>query len=242
MEGPRQPPSVHPDWQGSISSKWMDSGSGLVRGLGRGKPNALREGMDGPARQGLGGFAMDSYKRVQEECGVGKLKGCASVPSFPPSCPPWADRPEAMVWKPCRRKLGHLQHPEPDKLTKRPPFVRRRGDVVVTHEARSHPEYDLEASRFKDKVAKDLFSRRKREELRADRMERDMVHKLEAWEREHLAGRRAVNGVQSTPNLHSGLGDQGASLGVTLGSAQLGRAVPQRLSNAGLEFCRRQVA
>lgn len=127
----------HPEWQGSVSSKWMDRGSGYLRG----KPQLnsdITEGVNGVARKGLGGFANDAQGRVHEET-FRRTKQNASANV---AVAPWGDHPMEFKWKPSKRKLedhefnwrvgpgtshaGLLAHvSEPDLLSKQPPFVQK---------------------------------------------------------------------------------------------------------------------
>lgn len=90
---PLVPPSVHPEWQGSISSKWMDRMNGHERGL---KPvrTYCRNGHDGIARQGLGAFFTDPTGNLYNE-------GRRRVPFPEDGAETWPER--EVVWRPSRR-------------------------------------------------------------------------------------------------------------------------------------------
>jgi hypothetical protein len=140
MDGGLKPPFQHPEWQGSVPSKWMDRGTGYIRG----KPQLhadIKEGLNGVARKGLGAFSDDAGGRMYEE-GLQRTKQYGA----PHGVAPWGDHPMEFKWKPSKRKLedhefnwrvgpgtGHgglLAHvSEPDLLSKRPPFVEQGKEI-----------------------------------------------------------------------------------------------------------------
>lgn len=90
---PLVPPSIHPEWQGSISSKWMDRGNGHERGLKQVR-TYCRNGHDGIARQGLGAYFTDPRGNVYNE-------GRRHLPLPEDGFETWPDR--EVVWRPSRR-------------------------------------------------------------------------------------------------------------------------------------------
>lgn len=201
--GPVKPPFAHPEFQGSVPAKWMDRGSGYLRG--KPVPHAdVSDGYNGVARRGFGPFAMDASYRVYEE----GLRRTKQFPGADHRIAPWGDHPQEMRWKPSRRKLedheflwrvgpgtGHgglLAHiNEPESISKRPPFIDKTGTKAL-------PEvYDAEVDRCKQKVVQKVLSKRRRAALAEDRWERTQVLQLEAWERSHL-NRCALGGLSSS--------------------------------------------
>jgi len=175
-------PLQHPMWQGSVSSKWMDAGSGTLRGK-RAGDSVTRDGVDGIAARGFGGYFADAHGRVRES----RLQVKAFVHEGPLAHMAPPKHSSEFEWRTSRRVCERADIVEPVKLSALPPFVPRRGHDVMhwgatcvpgapDHEvercARSYSESRLRMAKLKAK-----------EEAKAAR---GMVHGLEDWEREHL--------------------------------------------------------
>merc|ERR1719198_2067277 len=184
ITGPIKPPFKHPEFQGSVPSHWLDRGSGFPRG----KPlhNAdIRDGYNGIARRGFGPFAVDAPFRMYEE----SLRRTKQFPHMDFHVAPWGDHPQEMKWKPSRRKLkdhefewrvgpktGHgglLAHvPEPELLSKRPPFNDKKGTNALPN------VHDPEVERIKQKVIQKSLSKKQKAAAAEDRWERTQVLEL----------------------------------------------------------------
>lgn len=192
ITGPIKPPFQHPEFQGSVPAKWMDRGSGYLRG----KPlphSDITDGFNGIARQGLGPFGNDSHFRVYEE----SLRRTKQFPSTDHHIAPWGDHPAEVKWKPSRRKLedhefewrvgpktlhsGLLSHiPEPDLLSKQPAFVPKGGTYALP------AVYDPEVERTKQAWAQKQLIKRQKKAAVEHHMDRSQVLDLENWERSHV--------------------------------------------------------
>jgi len=253
LGGPLLPPNAHPHWQGSISSHWMDAGSGFQRGF-KNKSHDAHEGTSGIARQGFGAYSTDVAGRLAHEGKTG-IKACSSAPGL---LVPWGDHPAEVKWRSCRRSLewspaksGTIAQPgglgaaglpahktEPTILSKRPPYVQRNGTYVTRHVARAlGPEYDAEAERFNRTAAYQAAGRYQRQALLEDQRERRMVLDLEAWERSHVYGPLGAHGIPgASPS------KKAAALAELAGTTPAKRAPLNRsASDARLEFCRQRV-
>lgn len=190
-EFPVVPPTVHPLWQGSISSKHMDRGSGLPRGLKQVESFA-RDGFDGVAAHGLGGYMHDTNGRLLEASMQGRRSSSLPVISL-----------EAQ-WRPCRRTCVGPSPVEPGRLSLRPPFVPRTGSNVTEPAAQAlGPAYDQEVDHFHA-----LWHQREQQRARAAlldeaRSAKQMVLGLEDWERHHLGVRHDGDRTGYGTILHS---------------------------------------
>jgi len=231
ISGPIKPPFQHPEWQGSVPAKWMDTGSGYQRG----KPlhnSDVREGYNGVARQGLGPFAIDAPFRLHEET----LRRTKQFPSMDHGIAPWCDHPRQFIWKPSRRKLedhefvwrvgpktrhgGLLAHADqPDTISKRPPFVDKSAFGAPR-------PYDLETERCQQKVWNKQQTKKRQAAMAEDRWERSQVLQLESWERSHLRAPPAANTTV--------LGSR------SLSDTNLSRKPKRSQSETGLHFVRHQ--
>lgn len=232
LGGTVPPPIVHPHWQGSVPSKWMDASTGRLRGTMR-IPTSLREGTDGIARQGLGRYAQDVGVRRAEECLEGRCKS-ASTGNLRTSLHTW-DHGKEHIWKPCRRVCEKPVINEPDLLSKRVPFVPRHGQFVRSKQAEGLPPlYDPEADNFRQRMVERAAGRRRTTAMMEDQSDQNMVRDLEAWERSHgagTAGSSAATRISKQPESRVDLS--------LLSHAAPKKSPPRRSSSdARLEFCR----
>lgn len=235
LGGAVQPPLVHPHWQGSVPSKWMDASTGRLRGTMR-IPTSLREGADGIARQGLGRYAQDVGTRRAEECLEGRCKS-ASTGNLRTSLHTW-DHGKEHIWKPCRRVCEKQVIIEPDLLSKRVPFVPRHGQFVRSKQAEGLPPlYDPEADNFRQSMVERAARLRRAKAMMEDQAEQNMVRDLEAWERSHGAGAAAGAAAAKVPKKEQ---TEGPRVDLTLLSRAAPKKSPPRRSSsdARLEFCR----
>jgi len=235
ITGPIKPPFSHPEWQGSVPAKWMDRGSGYLRG----KPlhsSDIRDGYNGIARKGLGHYGTDVHFRRYEE----SLRRTKQFPDMDHHIAPWGDHPQEMRWKPSRRKLedhefvfrvgpktchaGLLAHvSEPNLLTKRPAFIDKKGTNAL-------PVFDGEIDRQKQKAIQKQLVKRQKAAADEDRWERAQVLDLESWERSH---------VQRGPHLHGS--PPKASLSSYLADKTAMRKPRHSQSETGLQFMRQRL-
>jgi hypothetical protein len=116
--GPIEPPARHPEWQGSVSDKWLDrSGHRHMRKM---VDTACRDGVASVARLGIGGYAQDASGLPWTE-GRTVLNGVSG---------PAPTASEELSWRPSRRivvppHIVHREQLENTKLTYKPPFVGR---------------------------------------------------------------------------------------------------------------------
>jgi len=239
--GPVKPPFQHPEWQGSVPSKWMDRGTGYIRG----KPlhhADIRDGVNGIARSGFGPFSVDASTRIAEE----SLRRTKQFPNHiirDAMVAPWGEHPQELRWKPGRRKLvddefewrvhpatkhaGVLAHgPEPELLTKRPAFVMKLGVYALPS------VYDADEDRCKQAFARKQDRKRRAAMRDEERKEKNMVRSLENWERDHV--RRPMES-KSLPSLAS-IASPGKMS--TVNSYNSGPPNRSR-SDTHLDFCRR---
>lgn len=250
------PPTAHPDWQGSISSHWMDPATGQQRGF-KNKSHDAHEGINGIARQGLGAYQTDVAGRMAQE-GKRGLKSCSSAPQL---LIPWGDHPAEAKWRSSRRPLewhahnsGTSSQPgglgaagfpahkfEPTILSKRPPYVQRKGAYVTRHVARAlGPDYDAQAESFNRNRAYQASGRYLRQTLLEDQRERRMVLDLEAWEREKLYAPLVAPGSTS-PTLAPKKLAANAVIAEMAGTTPVrNRPLQRAASDARLEFCRQR--
>jgi hypothetical protein len=111
--GPALPPAKHPEWQGSVSDKWLDrSGHRHMRKM---VDTACRDGVASVARLGIGGFAQDTT-------GLPWTEGRTLLNAEHGSA--------ELEWRPSRRivvppHIVHREQLENTKLTDKPPYVGR---------------------------------------------------------------------------------------------------------------------
>merc|ERR1719305_956125 len=116
--GQAEPPVRHPEWQGSVSDKWLDrSGHRHMRKM---VDTACRDGVASVARLGIGGYAQDASGLPWTE-GRTVLNGVSG---------PAPTASEELAWRPSRRivvppHIVHREQLENTKLTYKPPFVGR---------------------------------------------------------------------------------------------------------------------
>jgi len=237
-------PTQHPLWQGSVSSKWMDAGSGAIRGK-RAGDSLTRDGMDGIAARGFGGYFTDVPGRVRES----RLQVKAFVREGPLAHMAPPVHSSEFEWRTSRRVCDRTPVVEPTKLSALPPFVPRRGKEVMhwgascvpgapDHEvercARSYSDSQLRAAKFKA-----------RQEARAAK---GMVQGLENWEREHLArrgprGSRAPSSA-SVDAASQGLRSRQSSMSMDAASsardATQAHPIWRSASQPQFEFCRQR--
>lgn len=188
---PPMPPTEHPLWQGSVSSKWMDPGSGKLRGKVSLNSDA-REGKDGIARCGFAGFYGDVAGKLREER--------SAVRASPNPRPPLHG--VEPTWRPSRVCVEPLPIQEPTKLSAQPPFVKRTV-VRLGREAKTFPlssswsaqhvgpHHDADVERYKRK-SEDQRAHFARTQAQQEAMDaRSMVAGLDDWERQHVRGRSA---------------------------------------------------
>lgn len=242
ITGPISGLEAHPEWQGSVPSKWFDRGSGYQRG----KPlqhSDILDGYNGVARRGFGAFAADASFRCYEE----SLRRTKQFPEQYRDVAPWGDHPQEFRWQPSRRKLedhefewrvgpktshaGLLAHvAEPDLLSKRPAFIDKKGTKAL-------PDFDPEVDRAKQKAMNKQLFKKFKAAAAEDQWERDQVLGLEAWERSHVP--------KSLP-VHRSPALAATSSLITLGKSAQGatgtRKMQQRASSmSGLQFTRQRL-
>jgi hypothetical protein len=130
-QGPTKPDDFHPDWQGSISSKWLDRNSNLPHSR-KIVPTCCRNGDDASfARQGPVGYFTDERGLMQIE-GKRQVQGPVSGvyqwhPSKKPMTEPGAD---------------HWEKPEGlKKVQSKPAQVRFRKEKLHVRQVASKEEY-----------------------------------------------------------------------------------------------------
>lgn len=246
-------PTEHPLWQGSVSSKWMDAGSGKLRGrLALGSD--AREGKDGLAKYGFAGFGGDVGGKLREEQAA--LRGSPQ----PRPAPHGSER----TWRPSRVCLEPRHIEEPTKLSAQPPFVTRTvvrlGRETKTFPLSSSwsaqhvgPHHDADLERYKRRC-EDSRTHCARSQAEQEALDaRSMVAGLDDWERQHVRGKSA-SAVLAAQRRH----DAAAMLSPALSTSRPGRPKFQgsqsfqqqtqqqplwrSASDTGREFCRpRQV-
>lgn len=196
-----RPPKVHPEFQGSVPSRFMDRNSGNVPKK-RMVETHNRSGFDGPCALGLGGYFTDVAGKVYQDKSIAKMANPGQTRN---ATRPWGDG--EVVWRPGRHTGYHICKQEPDKLAYRPPFVARKGDFVLYHASQSLQTAcdDVEVDRFRQQSAKLAAVKAKQKARQEDRQARAMVHGLENWEREHLGPARR------NPAMTAGLGASASS-------------------------------
>mmetsp|Transcript_70942 Transcript_70942/g.178904 ORF Transcript_70942/g.178904 Transcript_70942/m.178904 type:complete len:246 (-) Transcript_70942:76-813(-) len=233
-------PTQHPLWQGSVSSKWMDSASNQPRGRCM-VPCSVNQGVDGVAARGLSGYFTDVPGKLRED----RLQ----VRAFPHegplahSTPPL--RGAELNWKTSRRVCAPPTVTEPTRLTAQPPFVPRKGSLVCSWSAQSLPPvYDAEGERYQRAHAEQRERVQKARARQEDRVARSMVLGLEDWERSHLGrgpgslsrrdGTRAAAAAAATASAFAG----GKTLDRTSSKHQ--QPLWRSASDTRFEFCRQR--
>merc|ERR1719335_2049217 len=148
----------------------MDRNTGFARNV-RMVETTCRNGIDGVARQGVGG-------RFRDEICEGRSKAAN------PFVPGWGVR--EVQWRPSRKVdvmpvsglVRGQQEFQKIKLTDRPPFVQRRGNIVLNPHAEGFPPSFSGPSVETSKVAERNRKRKERtlylEDLRDRRSVRDL--------------------------------------------------------------------
>jgi len=235
ITGPIKPSFCHPEWQGSVSAHWMDRGSGYQRGFAM-PHHDVTDGYNGVARKGFGPFAIDAGFRVYEE----GLRRTKQFPEQDFHVAPWGDHPQEYKWRPSRRKLedhefkwrvgastmhgGLLAHvDEPSLLSKRPPFVDKKGVNALPN------LYEPEMERCRQNAFQKQLLAKRKAAAAEDRWERTQVLDLESWEKSHVRKHTA-----SSPSLQGSRGPSDPNASRTMRK-------PQRsASEGGLQFTRQQ--
>mmetsp|Transcript_47247 Transcript_47247/g.110498 ORF Transcript_47247/g.110498 Transcript_47247/m.110498 type:complete len:230 (-) Transcript_47247:88-777(-) len=165
----------HPEWEGSVSSKFG------ARGYKRVACHA-REGISGIAQKGLSGFMTDVEGKLKEDVVQGKM-----------AHPMSRMRSEEIHWRPGRRVIPHPDFLEPEKITSRPPFVPRKGSWVTLHAAKMPDDkFDSKVDNFAANYLRQMRHRRREKQKQEDRDARRMVKGLDVWEGE-LRTRRVLS-------------------------------------------------
>eukprot|EP00746_Dinoflagellata_sp_MGD_P161161 gnl/MRDRNA2_/MRDRNA2_88207_c0_seq1.p1 gnl/MRDRNA2_/MRDRNA2_88207_c0~~gnl/MRDRNA2_/MRDRNA2_88207_c0_seq1.p1 ORF type:complete len:236 (+),score=35.48 gnl/MRDRNA2_/MRDRNA2_88207_c0_seq1:111-818(+) len=173
-----RPPPSHPDWQGSLPSKWMDRNTGATRGL-RQVPTCCRNGIDGIARQGIGGFGTDWHGRIRDELSEGRSKAAN------PMLPGWGSR--EYQWKPSRKVDCMIpsavvrEQMQDVKWTEMPPYVRRRGNIVLDKCAEGFPP-TVHGANLESKVLQKRWQKKHHAARMEDLHARHSVRDLDRWE------------------------------------------------------------
>lgn len=248
--GPASPPREHPLWQGSVSSKWMDAGSGKLRGRQQIVSN-VREGTDGLAKFGFAGYYNDADGKIRQE-----MSCCLAQPN-PRPAPHGTEAP----WKPTRRCLEARPVKEPDKLTSQPPFVHKTV-VRLGREAKTFAlasswsaqhvgaHYDAELEGYHRKNMQQCMHHT-RSQAELETLEaRGLVAGLDAWEKEHVKGKSpgaalAARRREAAALLSPALGTSKSCTGMYGATSQ--KQQPHQMlwrstSDTGREFCRQRQA
>lgn len=150
--GPPLPPREHPEWQGSVSDKWMDRRNGH-HSCRRIVDTHCRDGVASVARLGIGGYAADTSGMHWPE---GRYLG--SSPEVNPPPPPAV---REMQWKPSRRlvvppHILHRESLESTKLTQKPPYVGRTSATLP----KMHPRMQMKRAQSFGELGLDRDIRR----------------------------------------------------------------------------------
>lgn len=181
-------PFTHPEWQGSVPSKWMDRSNGHQRGP-KFVSKHLRDGQDGIAAQGLGGYMADAAGRLHEESLRGRA--CTNSRHLPFGSP---EREQS--WRPGKRFPSPPIKVEPNRLSRQPSFPSQEVSKV------SRP-IKLHSNSQEQHVKGFVVQRADRTKTTAVEEEaeaaKQMVQQLVDWERTHVRDSFAATGDIKTP-------------------------------------------
>mmetsp|Transcript_31499 Transcript_31499/g.38690 ORF Transcript_31499/g.38690 Transcript_31499/m.38690 type:complete len:212 (-) Transcript_31499:92-727(-) len=157
----------HPEWEGSVSSKFGARGTLRVQ-------CEARDGSWGIAQRGLGGYMTDVEGKLYEDFLQVKR-----------SHPNGARRGQEVAWRPSRRNVPGPIPIEPEKLSDWPPWVPPKGTWVPRQQTKvNEDKYDAKVDAFAHNFMQQLRRRQREKQRQEDRDCKRLVQGLDIWEGE----------------------------------------------------------